>query len=74
MKLFNNSLSMGYAVLCSKALDLGAEAGLPARSFDSAIGSGRMDGGIYQSFFKYVFDRSKNARKLKLRTALEDLT
>ncbi len=74
MKLLNNFLSMGYAALYSEALTLGAKAGLSAQTFDSVIRGGRMDCGFYQTFFKYVLERDRNAHKFTLSNALKDLT
>jgi len=74
MKLLNNFLSLGYAALYSEALALGAKAGLSAQTFDSVIRGGRMDCGFYQTFFKYVLERDRNAHKFTIHNALKDLT
>lgn len=74
MKLLNNFLSMGYAALYSEALTLGAKAGLTPTVFDSVIRGGRMDCGFYQTFFKYVLERDRNAHRFTLRNALKDMT
>jgi 3-hydroxyisobutyrate dehydrogenase-like beta-hydroxyacid dehydrogenase len=65
---------MGYAALYSEALALGAKAGLSAQTFDSVIRGGRMDCGFYQTFFKYVLERDRNAHKFTLNNTLKDLT
>lgn len=74
MKLLNNFLSMGYAALYSEALALGAKAGLTPQLFDSVIRGGRMDCGFYQTFFKWVLERDRNAHKFTLRNAMKDMT
>jgi 3-hydroxyisobutyrate dehydrogenase-like beta-hydroxyacid dehydrogenase len=74
MKLLNNFLSMGYAALYAEALALGAKAGLTPQTFDRVIRGGRMDCGFYQTFFKYVLERDRDAHKFTLRNALKDTT
>jgi 3-hydroxyisobutyrate dehydrogenase-like beta-hydroxyacid dehydrogenase len=74
MKLLNNFVSMGYAALYSEALALGAKAGLTPAVFDSVIRGGRMDCGFYQTFFKYVLERDREAHKFTLANALKDMT
>jgi 3-hydroxyisobutyrate dehydrogenase-like beta-hydroxyacid dehydrogenase len=74
MKLLNNFVSLGYAALYSEALALGAKAGLTAKVFDSVLRGGRMDCGFYQTFFKYVVERDRDAHKFTLNNALKDTT
>jgi 3-hydroxyisobutyrate dehydrogenase-like beta-hydroxyacid dehydrogenase len=74
MKLLNNFLSMGYAALYSEALALGAKAGITPQLFDSVIRGGRMDCGFYQTFFKWVLERDRNAHKFAIRNGLKDMT
>jgi 3-hydroxyisobutyrate dehydrogenase-like beta-hydroxyacid dehydrogenase len=74
MKLLNNFLSMGYAALYSEALALGSKAGLTPQVFDSVIRGGRMDCGFYQTFFKWVLERDRNAHKFAIRNGLKDMT
>ena len=74
MKLLNNFLSMGYAAIYSEALMLGQKAGLTAQTFDSVIRGGRMDCGFYQTFFRYVLERDRNAHKFAIRNGLKDMT
>jgi 3-hydroxyisobutyrate dehydrogenase-like beta-hydroxyacid dehydrogenase len=74
MKLLNNFLSMGYAALYAEALTVGAKAGLTPQVFDSVIRGGRMDCPFYQTFFKYVLERDRDAHKFTLRNALKDMT
>jgi hypothetical protein len=74
MKLLNNFVSLGYAALYSEALALGAKAGLTAEVFDSVLRGGRMDCGFYQTFFRYVVERDRNAHKFSLNNALKDMT
>jgi 3-hydroxyisobutyrate dehydrogenase-like beta-hydroxyacid dehydrogenase len=74
MKLLNNFLSMGYAALYAEALALGAKVGLSAEVFDSVVRGGRMDCGFYQTFFRYVLERDRNAHKFTLRNGLKDVS
>lgn len=74
MKLLNNFVSLGYAALYSEALTLGAKAGLTPAIFDSVIRNGRMDCAFYQTFFKYVLERDRNAHRFSLANGLKDLT
>ncbi|MBX3581432.1 MAG: NAD(P)-dependent oxidoreductase [Rhizobiaceae bacterium] len=74
MKLLNNFVSLGYAALYSEALMLGAKAGLTPQVFDSVIRGGRMDCGFYQTFFKYVLERDRDAHRFTISNALKDLT
>jgi 3-hydroxyisobutyrate dehydrogenase-like beta-hydroxyacid dehydrogenase len=73
MKLLNNFIAMGYAAIYSEALALGAKAGLTPQVFDSVIRGGRMDCLFYQTFFKYVLERDRDAHKFALRNALKDM-
>ena len=74
MKLLNNFVSLGYAALYSEALTLGAKAGLTPAVFDSVIRNGRMDCAFYQTFFKYVLERDRNAHRFSLANGLKDMT
>ncbi len=74
MKLLNNFLSMGYAALYAEALALGAKVGLSAEVFDSVVRGGRMDCGFYQTFFRYVLERDRDAHKFTLRNGLKDVS
>jgi 3-hydroxyisobutyrate dehydrogenase-like beta-hydroxyacid dehydrogenase len=74
MKLLNNFLSMGYAALYAEALMIGAKAGLSAKVFDSVIRGGRMDCPFYQTFFKYVLERDRNAHRFTIANAHKDVT
>jgi hypothetical protein len=65
---------MGYAALYSEALALGAKAGITPQLFDSVIRGSRMDCGFYQTFFKWVLERDRNAHKFALRNGLKDMT
>jgi hypothetical protein len=74
MKLLNNFVAMGYAALYSEALMIGAKAGLSAEVFDAVIRGGRMDCLFYQTFFKYVLERDRDAHRFTLSNALKDVT
>ena len=74
MKLLNNFLSLGYAAIYSEALMLGVKAGLEPKIFDSVIRGGRMDCGFYQTFFKYVIERDRNAHQFTISNAHKDLS
>lgn len=53
---------------------LGAKVGLTPQVFDNVIRGGRMDCGFYQTFFKYVLERDRDAHKFSLRNGLKDVT
>lgn len=74
MKLLNNFLSLGYAALYSEALMLGVKAGLIPKVFDSVVRNGRMDCPFYQTFFKYVIERDRNAHRFTIANAHKDVT
>jgi 3-hydroxyisobutyrate dehydrogenase-like beta-hydroxyacid dehydrogenase len=74
MKLLNNFVSLGYAAIYAEALMVGAKAGLTPQVFDSVIRGGRMDCPFYQTFFKYVLERDRNAHRFTLANALKDVT
>ncbi len=74
MKLLNNFVSMGYAALYSEALTVGAKAGLSPAVFVAVIRNGRMDCLFYQTFFKYVIERDRNAHRFTLANALKDMS
>ncbi len=74
MKLLNNFLSMGYGALYAEALMIGAKAGLSTTVFDSVIRGGRMDCPFYQTFFRYVIDRDRDAHKFTIANAHKDVT
>ena len=71
MKLLNNFVAMGYAALYSEALMIGAKAGLSAKVFDAVIRGGRMDCLFYQTFFKYVLERDRDAHRFTHRQRAE---
>jgi 3-hydroxyisobutyrate dehydrogenase-like beta-hydroxyacid dehydrogenase len=73
MKLLNNFLSMGYAALYAEALTLANKVGITPQRFDSVLRGSRMDCGFYQTFFKYVLERDRDAHKFTLRNALKDV-
>ncbi|MGC9271511.1 NAD(P)-dependent oxidoreductase [Acidiphilium sp.] len=72
MKLLNNFLSLGYGALYAEALMLGQKSGLTAEVFDQVIRGGRMDCPFYQTFFKYVIERDRDAHQFTLENALKD--
>jgi 3-hydroxyisobutyrate dehydrogenase-like beta-hydroxyacid dehydrogenase len=74
MKLLNNFLALGYGAIYAEALALGAKAGLTPQVFDSVIRGGRMDCGFYQTFFKYVLERDRDAHRFALANGLKDLS
>ena len=74
MKLLNNFVSLGYAAVYAEALMVGAKAGLTAKVFDSVLRNGRMDCPFYQTFFKYVIERDRNAHRFTIANAHKDVT
>jgi 3-hydroxyisobutyrate dehydrogenase-like beta-hydroxyacid dehydrogenase len=73
MKLINNFIAMGYAAIYAEALALGAKSGVSAETIDSILRGSRMDCGFYQTFFKYVLERDRNAHQFTIDNALKDL-
>jgi 3-hydroxyisobutyrate dehydrogenase-like beta-hydroxyacid dehydrogenase len=73
MKLINNFIAMGYGALFAEALALGQKVGISPRTIDSIIRGSRMDSGFYQTFFKYVLERDRDAHKFTIDNALKDL-
>jgi 3-hydroxyisobutyrate dehydrogenase-like beta-hydroxyacid dehydrogenase len=73
MKLLNNFLAMGYAAIYAEALALGKHVGISPQTFNSVISGSRMDCGFYQTFFKYVLERDRNAHQFTLRNAYKDV-
>jgi len=74
MKLLNNFISLGYGAIYAEALAMGAKAGLTPQVIDSVIRGGRMDCGFYQTYFKYVLERDRDAHKFALANALKDMS
>jgi hypothetical protein len=73
MKLINNFIAMGYAALYSEALALGEKVGVGPTTIDSVLRGSRMDCGFYQTFFKYVLERDRDAHKFTIDNALKDM-
>ena len=73
MKLLMNFLSLGYGALYSELLAVGQKAGLSPQTIDSVLRGSRMDCGFYQTFFKYVLERDRDAHKFSLRNAHKDM-
>ncbi len=74
MKLLNNFVSLGYAAIYAEALALGGKAGVTPRVFHDVIADGRMDCGLFRTFFEYVVGGNPEAHKFTLSNALKDLT
>jgi 3-hydroxyisobutyrate dehydrogenase-like beta-hydroxyacid dehydrogenase len=73
MKLIMNFLAMGYASIFAEALALGQKVGLTPQTLDSALRGSRMDSGFYQTFFRWVLERDREAHKFTLRNAHKDM-
>jgi 3-hydroxyisobutyrate dehydrogenase-like beta-hydroxyacid dehydrogenase len=73
MKLFMNFLGMGYAALYSELLSVAKKVGLEPQTVDSALRGTRMDCGFYQTFFRYVLERDREAHKFSIRNAHKDM-
>jgi 3-hydroxyisobutyrate dehydrogenase-like beta-hydroxyacid dehydrogenase len=73
MKLINNFIAMGYGAIYAEALALAKKVGLPPQTVDGVIRGSRMDCGFYQTFFKYVLERDRDAHKFSIDNALKDL-
>lgn len=73
MKLLNNFVSMGYGAIYAEALTLAQKVGIGPQTFDSVIRGGRMDCGFYQTYFRWVLERDRDAHKFTLRNAHKDM-
>jgi 3-hydroxyisobutyrate dehydrogenase-like beta-hydroxyacid dehydrogenase len=73
MKLLNNFLSMGYGVIYSEAMTIGAKVGITPEIFDSVIRGSRMDCGFYQTFMEWTLRRDPDAHKFTLTNAHKDM-
>jgi len=73
MKLIMNFLAMGYASIFAEALALGQKVGLSSQTIDSVLRGSRMDSGFYQTFFRWVLERDREAHKFTLRNAHKDM-
>lgn len=73
MKLINNFLAMGYGAIYAEALALAKKVGITPQTVDSVIRGSRMDCGFYQTFFKYVLERDREAHKFTIDNALKDM-
>jgi 3-hydroxyisobutyrate dehydrogenase-like beta-hydroxyacid dehydrogenase len=73
MKLLNNFLAMGYGAIYAEALTLAKKVGITAETFDKVIRGSRMDCGFYQTYFKYVIERDRNAHQFTLHNAYKDM-
>ena len=73
MKLLNNFLSLGYGAIYAEALSLGQKVGISPQVFDGVMRGSRMDCGFYQTFFKYVLERDRDAHKFTLNNACKDM-
>ena len=73
MKLLNNFIAMGYAVIFSEALALARISGLSPEQFDSVIRPGRMSSGFYETFMKWTLERDENAHRFTISNAHKDM-
>src|SRR5215471_2093752 len=73
MKLIMNFFAMGYASIYSEALALGQKVGLTPQTIDSVMRGSRLDCGFYQTFFRWVLERDREAHKFTLRNAHKDM-
>lgn len=73
MKLINNFISLGYAVLYAEALAIAEKSGLSAEQVDSIIRPGRLSNGFYETFMKWTIERDENAHKFTITNAHKDM-
>jgi 3-hydroxyisobutyrate dehydrogenase-like beta-hydroxyacid dehydrogenase len=73
MKLLNNFVAMGYGAIYAEALALAQKVGITPQVFDSVVRGSRMDCGFYQTFFRYVLERDRDAHQFTLVNALKDM-
>jgi 3-hydroxyisobutyrate dehydrogenase-like beta-hydroxyacid dehydrogenase len=73
MKLLMNFLGMGYAALYSELLSVARKVGLDPGTVDGALRGTRMDCGFYQTFFRWVLERDREAHKFSIANAHKDM-
>lgn len=73
VKLLMNFLSLGYAVLYTEMLALTRSVGIEPATIDAVVRGSRMDCGVYQTYFRYVLERDREAHKFTVRNAHKDL-
>ena len=73
MKLIMNFLAMGYASIFAEALALGQKVGLDPQTIDGVLRGSRMDSGFYQTFFRWVLERDREAHKFTVSNAHKDM-
>ena len=70
LKLVNNFISLGLAVLYSEALVMALKAGLTTEAFDDLVRSSRMHCAFYDTFLGWVRDGDADSHRFALSTAL----
>jgi 3-hydroxyisobutyrate dehydrogenase-like beta-hydroxyacid dehydrogenase len=73
MKLIMNFLSLGYAALYAEALTVAQKVGLSPHTVDSVVRGSRMDCGVYQTYFRWVLERDREAHQFTLKNAHKDM-
>ena len=73
MKLINNFIAMGYAVLYAEALALARKSGLTPEQVDSVIAPGRLSNGFYETFMKWILERDDTAHRFTIANAHKDM-
>jgi len=73
MKLLMNFVGMGYAALYSELLSVAKKVGLAPATVDGALRGSRMDCGFYQTFFRWVLERDREAHKFSIANAHKDM-
>ncbi|WP_331252669.1 NAD(P)-dependent oxidoreductase [Ruegeria lacuscaerulensis] len=73
MKLINNFVALGYAVLYSEALAVARKSGLSAEQVDSVLRPGRLSNGFYETFMKWTLERDENAHRFAITNAHKDM-
>ncbi|WP_353392849.1 NAD(P)-dependent oxidoreductase [Ruegeria sp. HU-ET01832] len=73
MKLVNNFVAMGYAVLYSEALAVARKAGLTVEQVDSVLRPSRLSNGFYDTFMKWTLEGDENAHRFAITNAHKDM-
>jgi 3-hydroxyisobutyrate dehydrogenase-like beta-hydroxyacid dehydrogenase len=74
LKLVNNFISLGYAVLYSEALALAIKAGLTTTSFDDLVRSSRMHCPFYDTFIAWATSGNSQSHPYALDDALRTIS
>ena len=73
VKLINNFVGLGYAMIYAEAYAACRKAGVDGRVFDQVISAGGLNCGNYQNFRRYMVEGDRTAHPFALRNCAKDL-